>query len=362
MGFFGDIGNTIKGGIGGAIGNGITGGITGAITSGIGSLLGGLFGKKGPSQEELMQQQFEYQKQLMGLQAGYNRDQATYSQQLGKEMWDYTNYENQVKHLKEAGLNVGLMYGKGGAGGASAEGAGSAQGVGQPAAPNMMLGLQARQIEAQTKVMESEAAKNYADVAKTTAAEIPNTQQDTLLKEIQGAKTNAEIDKIGVDINRIIEETEKIFIENTYNSETLQDRIDYMHATVAEIDARIENTGADTELKKAMTEWYRKEVWAIPRKVAQGEMSVQAAIQQADAALMNAKTKIGELTEQNRHNMTTEDQKDQELLQKWVQIGAETIMGFLKTIAENLPQRRVKEVIHKLMGRVDKVEGDQGGK
>ena len=26
-------------------------------------------------------------------------------------MWDYTNYENQVEHMKKAGLNVGLMYG-----------------------------------------------------------------------------------------------------------------------------------------------------------------------------------------------------------------------------------------------------------
>ena len=26
--------------------------------------------------------------------------------QLQKNLWDYTNYENQVKHMKNAGLNV----------------------------------------------------------------------------------------------------------------------------------------------------------------------------------------------------------------------------------------------------------------
>ena len=44
-------------------------------------------------------------------------------------MWDYTNYENQVKHLEAAGLNPALLYGQGGGGGATA--AGGAVGNGQ---------------------------------------------------------------------------------------------------------------------------------------------------------------------------------------------------------------------------------------
>ena len=44
-------------------------------------------------------------------------------------MWDYTNYENQVKHLGAAGLNPALLYGQGGGGGAST--AGGAVGNGQ---------------------------------------------------------------------------------------------------------------------------------------------------------------------------------------------------------------------------------------
>ena len=38
---------------------------------------------------------------------------------MQKEMWDYTNYENQVEYMKNAGLNVGLMYGGSGGGGAT---------------------------------------------------------------------------------------------------------------------------------------------------------------------------------------------------------------------------------------------------
>ena len=37
---------------------------------------------------------------------------ANYSQNLQKDMWNYTNYENQIKNLKAAGLNPALMYAK----------------------------------------------------------------------------------------------------------------------------------------------------------------------------------------------------------------------------------------------------------
>ena len=35
------------------------------------------------------------------------------------QMWEDTNYAAQVEQLKKAGLSIGLMYGKGGAGGAT---------------------------------------------------------------------------------------------------------------------------------------------------------------------------------------------------------------------------------------------------
>ena len=52
-------------------------------------------------------------------QYGYNNKMARQNQQRNKEMWDYTNFENQRAHLENAGLSIGLMYGQGGAGGAA---------------------------------------------------------------------------------------------------------------------------------------------------------------------------------------------------------------------------------------------------
>ena len=61
--------------------------------------------------------QIRQQQRLNELQIAGNIELANYSQNLQKDMWNYTNYENQIKNLKAAGLNPALMYAKGGVGG-----------------------------------------------------------------------------------------------------------------------------------------------------------------------------------------------------------------------------------------------------
>ena len=78
----------------------------------------------------------------MNIQAELNKEQADYSTNLAKNYWDYTNFENSVKHLKEAGLNPALYYAKGGQGGST--GGGQAQGVGLPSTTPTMARIQAQ--------------------------------------------------------------------------------------------------------------------------------------------------------------------------------------------------------------------------
>ena len=128
-------------GIGKEIGSGVLGGLTGGLTGGVGGLLSGAIGglgslmgigrRKEKKAREAEEREHQRQLEYMGLQAQYNKEQAKYSTELSKEMWDYTNYENQVKHLKTAGLNPALLYGQSGGGG-SAAGGGTAAGVGLP--------------------------------------------------------------------------------------------------------------------------------------------------------------------------------------------------------------------------------------
>ena len=76
--------------------------------------------------EKEMSQAWDYEKKGMALQYQYGQQAADAAQARNQAMWDYTNAENQRKHLENAGLSVGLMYGKGGAQAASTAG-GTAQ-------------------------------------------------------------------------------------------------------------------------------------------------------------------------------------------------------------------------------------------
>lgn len=185
MGMLGMLGDAVKGGISG----GLTGGISGAISNGIGSMIGGLFG---PSQKELQQQQLDYQGKLMALQQTYNRMQADYTHQLSKDMWDYTNYENQVKHLKTAGLNPALFYGKGGAQGASTSGGSAAPvSTGSPIDPYMSLNY--RKLNAETMLTEAQAAKTREEAKKISGPDTEKIKQD-----IETAKEQIEAIKAGI--------------------------------------------------------------------------------------------------------------------------------------------------------------------
>ena len=81
--------------------------------------------------------------QLMEIQAELNRKNAKFNTAQAKEMWNYTNFENQMEHIKEGGLSPGLIYGMGGQGG-STQGAGAANGVGLPQDQSVGMGLRAQ--------------------------------------------------------------------------------------------------------------------------------------------------------------------------------------------------------------------------
>ena len=134
----------------------------------------GVIGAASALQSGSNQSYNEEQAQLR--QARINKEQAKYNQGLAMEYWDYTNWENQVDHLKKAGLNPALMYAKGGTGGQT--GGGQAQGVGlspsnQEAVKAQQIGmaLQLAQLKSQIEVNESVAKKNTAGAEKTAGVD-----------------------------------------------------------------------------------------------------------------------------------------------------------------------------------------------
>ena len=150
------------------------------------------------SQEKTMNDQWRLEQEKMALQAKYNKEQANYSQQLALDMWNATNYESQVEHMKAAGLNPALLYSKGGAGG-SASGAGTAAPVSDGTTQAVGMGLQAKQIAISQAQQMAETAKTVAETAKISGVDTESvkTSIKKMLQDIEASKAGQEATEAG---------------------------------------------------------------------------------------------------------------------------------------------------------------------
>ena len=163
--------------------------LTGLITGGISQALGLTW-----SPRKAMREQFKYNKQIMALQNQYQQEAAAQSQQYAKEYWDYTNAENQVAHLKNSGLNIGLMYGQSGAGGMGASGGARQESPEQPQGNPIAMALQTQQIEQQRRMNDAQIALTEAQAskAKEEARKIGGVDIEEAYKRIEEMGANIE--------------------------------------------------------------------------------------------------------------------------------------------------------------------------
>ena len=163
--------------------------LTGLITGGISQALGLSW-----SPQKAMEAQWKYNKDIMALQNQYQQQAAAQSQQYAKDYWDYTNAENQVKHLKNSGLNIGLMYGQSGAGGMGATGGAKQESPSQPQGNPVGMALQVQQIEQQRRMNDAQIslAEAQAEKAKAEASKIGGVDIQESLAKIENLLTGAE--------------------------------------------------------------------------------------------------------------------------------------------------------------------------
>lgn len=255
-------------------------------------------------------------------QAQINKEQAKYNQGLAMEYWDYTNWENQIDHLKKAGLNPALMYAKGGAGGQT--GGGQAQGVGlspsnQEAvkAQQMGMALQLAQLKSQIEVNESVAKKNTAEAEKT-------------------AGVDTEVAKIGIKLS-----------EAQILSERERKNVLYWEAEVAQSESVLKEALANTEqfnLQKVQWdirmvekgyEELSERVAMLKRENKIGDATAEMQIEQYKANLVDTwagamlkmaqtetqKEEVKAIAERLKQKDYELDQKDTEIIQRWVDLG-----------------------------------------
>lgn len=159
-------------------------------------------------------QQHRRQKELMDIQFGNQQQLNRQGHELQMDMWNKTNYEAQIKHMKKAGLNPALMYGMSGGGGTTtgSQGGGSASsGNAVQMHPmdmaNMALIDAERKLkEAQARNLDSSTGVNEEQTRKI-GAEFRNIEQDTIKKiqETTNLKTIDEWNKVRKGLDELKE-------------------------------------------------------------------------------------------------------------------------------------------------------------
>lgn len=249
-------------------------------------------------------QSWQRQHQLMEIQAELNQKNAKFNTAQAKEMWNYTNFKNQMKHIKEAGLSPGLIYGMGGQGG-STQGAGAANGVGLPQDQSVGMGLRAQEIGiemanalSQIKLNESQANKNDAEANKIKGvdteaqkATIDNLIAQTsnekikrglILGQIRVADAEEELKRNTSDwtkekaeetrwnvkslqkgINKLAVEIDGVELDNDLKRRTIDNK-------VKESNLMLQNLMAEILLKGSQRKVNEEQAKAIPAEILQG--------------------------------------------------------------------------------------------
>lgn len=312
-------------------------GVLGLIGGAVGALTGINSHKE---KEKEMKQAWDYEKQGMALQYQYGQQAANAAQDRNQAMWDYTNYENQRKHLENAGLSVGLMYGNGGSQAASSAG-GTAT---QPSAPTtnpLAIGLQSKQIDLQNRALGSQIALNLANAAKSAAEakktggvdtekaelEIKWQEVENKIQESREQIAAHNITEAAANAQKAMEEWNQSMLNTQYLDETQQQRIQTVTDQLALIQKQGLKEEAVIDLTNAQATKIRKEIDILWYDAITRRTSAEALKKQADAAV----DKIAKEYELGKGHLDLEEQKS---LREWIYGGIDQITDIVGVIGK----------------------------
>lgn len=192
-------------------------------------------------------QALQDQKSLMNTQRQQQQMLNEHGLGISKELWDYTNYPNQIKAMREAGLSTGLMYGLSGGGGATTSGTGGGSAAsGQAPAPAYMdvnQITQASKVKAEIDLMEAQAEKLKAEAKKTSG--VDTEEATTRIADINEGIENKRAER---RLNMLIGDFQEI--ENEIQSQTKEANIEKIYQELNQTTAEALNTLLEVELNK----------------------------------------------------------------------------------------------------------------
>lgn len=342
------LGLGINGALGGAaqgatIGSAIPGigtAVGGVIGGGLG-LLGGLFGNGNSTkqQKELMDRAWEYEKEGMGMQYQYGQMAAKEAQKRNLEMWESTNFEQQRKHMENAGLSVGLMYGGGGQGAVSQGGQAT-----QPSGPTsnpVGMALQYKQIEqqneaikSQTMLNQAEAAKALAEAKKTGGVDTKKAEFEIKWQEIENRVqesrekiASSNIVEAKANAKKAMEEFNQAMLKTEYLDKTKQQRIQMVTDQLSLIQKQGLKEEAVIDLTNAQATKIRKEIDILWYDAITKRTSAESLKKQAEAAV----SKVAKEYELGKGRLSLEEQKN---LREWIYNGIDQITDIVGVIGK----------------------------
>ncbi len=340
-----------------AIGSAIPGvgtAVGGIIGGGLG-LLGGLFGGGKSStkeQEKLMEKAWGYEKEGMGIQYDYGQAAANAAQQRNLEMWNQTNFGAQRKHMEDAGLSVGLMYGGGGQGAVSQGGQAT-----QPSGPTsnpVGMALQYKQIEQQNEAIKSqtilnqaEAAKALAEAKKTSGVDTKKTESEVKWQEIENRIqesreqiASSNIKEAQANAKKAMEEFNQAMLNTEYLDKTQQQRIQTVTDQLSLIQKQGLKEEAVIDLTNAQASKIRKEIDVLWYDAITRRTSADALKKQADAAV----EKVAKEYELGKGHLSLEEQRN---LREWIYNGIDQITDIVGVIGKIKNGREMLKIIAK---------------
>jgi len=221
------------------------------------------------------------QMQQMGIQMAGEREMMNYQQDKELEMLDKSP-EATKQGLIKAGLNPALMYGEGGAGGSTighgggganvstapyVETSGKGHGMDMGSIAQIaLLDAQRRNIEADTKLKETNVPKVEAETSNVKAQEALTWVQreiEQVKATVQRNTVNEQVEAMQNVVQEGIQKIQTAQLQNKITESTLQDQISKIKAEA--IGALLQN--ANTQAKTNLTE---TEANAIATKLTQG--------------------------------------------------------------------------------------------
>ena len=359
------------------------GGGSSLISGAIGMIGGAISDRRNyKNQLKLMEQQQQYNKELGEINQGYAKEMAAinqqYALQAGKQshlynqqMWDYTNYENQVKHLEAAGLNPALLYGQGGGGGATAAGgavgngqgmAGQAPSGGSPQAIKSQIiegagmGVQLGLMEAQKEALKAKAAKDNADADKTAGVDTELTKSLTELNKIEMDVKNMSIEEIAAKAKYWGD----LSTESWQRARVLAKEADFREATFEDSVKKVAYETQGSLIKNLET---LSNIELNDAKIKSLNENIAIAWYNAATGRMNATTAADKVANDLMTEMKGLDIKEQQLLKDWIYQGVHAGVALLEGVTDivkvkaliKAASKGLKEVITK-RGKKDQGE------